>query len=86
MVHDEAAAVTTRAELASYVRDFLSGGEGYLLDCFMQERAYDGEIEPFAMRLFDLHEHYANDSYRIGLSNPEAKPELWKLVQELESA
>lgn len=76
--------MTTRAELASYIRDFLSGGDGYLLDCFMQERVYEKDIEPFAVKLFDIHEKRSSATYRIGLSNPDARPQLWELVSELE--
>ena len=76
--------MTTTAELASHLRDFLTGGDGYLLDCFMQEPNHTADLQPYATQLFQINGKYSHESYPIGLASPEAKPELWNMLQELE--
>jgi hypothetical protein len=76
----------TKHDLAEHIEDFLMGGEGYLLDCFMQEPSYSPELEPFATRLFSIHEEYSSKLYPVGLANPEARKHLVEVMTDLRDA
>jgi len=76
--------MVTRTELASFLRDFLTGGDGYMLDCFLQEPEYDVSVASVADGLFEINRKYTSSFYPIGLSNPDAKAELWDVVHDLE--
>ena len=76
--------MTTKTELAVYIRDFLTGGEVYLLDCCMQEPEHEPDGAYAVRRSFEINDRYSDESFPIGISNPEAQKELWSLVYELE--
>ena len=84
MTDHKARKLTTKQELAAYLRDALTGGDGYLLDCLLQERVFGDEIKPYVVKLFEVARTFPSNAWQVGFSSPEAKAELWKMVAELE--
>jgi hypothetical protein len=67
--------------LHEYLIDALTGGEGYLLDCFLQSR--DPSFAPWQDRILAISRKCSTKDFPIGISNPEAREELWAIVNEL---
>ena len=70
-------------DIAVYLRDLLNGGDGYMLDDFLQRRNHPLGI--WQERILSTSKRYSSAEYPIGISNPHAREELLSIVKELES-